>query len=276
MNPGPWFPEPDRRRKNEPRGPEYDEGDESSFADIYNGFSFGSGRGRRKDRKREAAGERESKQPEQDDSRSAERERAREAFRTPPPDERPDASERSVSDFPPHARPSQGASTPGTPVPGQSTGEQHRLPPQQVPHQQVSGQQVSGQGIPEQQDAGADAEPPAEEYTVASSIRSYTWTGGRTKSNHQLEMETLVSTSETYRPGSLVRMEHQSIAEMCQHPRSVAEIGALLSVPIGVARVLLADMAELGLITVHQTVSESGSAPHLMLMERVLSGLRRL
>jgi hypothetical protein len=121
-----------------------------------------------------------------------------------------------------------------------------------------------------------DASAEGAEDAQASSIRSYTWTGGRTKSNYQLEMETLVSTSESYRPGAMVRMEHQSIAEMCHHPRSVAEVGALLGVPIGVARVLLADMAELGLITVHQTVSESGSAPHLMLMERVLSGLRRL
>lgn len=114
------------------------------------------------------------------------------------------------------------------------------------------------------------------EAPAASSIRSYTWTGGRTRSNHQLELETLVSTGEMYQPGAAVRLEHQSIAELCQHPRSVAEVGALLSVPIGVARVLLADMAELGLITVHQTVSESGSAPHMVLMERVLSGLRRL
>ncbi|MBB5153744.1 DUF742 domain-containing protein [Saccharopolyspora phatthalungensis] len=117
------------------------------------------------------------------------------------------------------------------------------------------------------------AEPDA---PAASSIRSYTWTGGRTRSNYQLELETLVSTGEVYRPGAPIRLEHQSIAELCQHPRSVAEVGALLSVPIGVARVLLADMAELGLITVHQTVSESGSAPHMVLMERVLSGLRRL
>jgi hypothetical protein len=114
------------------------------------------------------------------------------------------------------------------------------------------------------------------EAPAPSSIRSYTWTGGRTRSSHQLELETLVSTGEMYRPGTAVRLEHQSIAELCQHPRSVAEVGALLSVPIGVARVLLADMAELGLITVHQTVSESGSAPHMVLMERVLSGLRRL
>ncbi|MDA3625962.1 DUF742 domain-containing protein [Saccharopolyspora oryzae] len=119
---------------------------------------------------------------------------------------------------------------------------------------------------------------PAEEPAApaASSIRSYTWTGGRTRSTHKLELETLVSIGEGYQPGTAVRLEHQSIAELCQHPRSVAEVGALLSVPIGVARVLLADMAELGLITVHQTVSESGSAPHMVLMERVLSGLRRL
>jgi hypothetical protein len=119
----------------------------------------------------------------------------------------------------------------------------------------------------------ADAAPEA---PAASSIRSYTWTGGRTKSNYELAIETLVSVGENYRPGAPVRLEHQSIAELCQQPRSVAEVGALLSVPIGVARVLLADMAELGLITVHNTVSESGSAPHMMLMERVLSGLRRL
>lgn len=125
----------------------------------------------------------------------------------------------------------------------------------------------------------AQSEDPAdvvEQAPAASSVRSYTWTGGRTKSNYDLAIETLVSVGENYRPGAPVRLEHQSIAELCQQPRSVAEVGALLSVPIGVARVLLADMAELGLITVHQTVSESGSAPHMMLMERVLSGLRRL
>ena len=114
------------------------------------------------------------------------------------------------------------------------------------------------------------------EEASAASIRPYAWTGGRTKTNYQFEMETLVSTSEWYRPNAMLRGEHQSIVEMCRHPRSVAEVSALLSVPLGVAKVLLADMAELGLITVHQTVTESGSAPHLNLMERVLSGLRRL
>lgn len=124
--------------------------------------------------------------------------------------------------------------------------------------------------------AGMEEAEPAPPDAPASSVRSYTWTGGRTKSKYRLELETLVSTSEGYLPSRNVRMEHQSIAELCHHPRSVAEVGALLGIPVGVARVLLADMAELGLVTVHQTVTDSGSAPHLMLMERVLSGLRRL
>jgi hypothetical protein len=114
-----------------------------------------------------------------------------------------------------------------------------------------------------------DAEP-------ATYIRPYAWTGGRTRSNHQLELETLVSTSELCQTFRLERLEHQSIADLCRHPRSVAEVGAILGVPLGVTRVLLGDMADLGLITVHRTITNNGGASHLILMERVLSGLRRL
>ncbi|GAA0515886.1 hypothetical protein GCM10011581_47360 [Saccharopolyspora subtropica] len=116
---------------------------------------------------------------------------------------------------------------------------------------------------------------PGEE-VAATYIRPYAWTGGRTRSNHRLELETLVSTSESCDPARLHRLEHHTIAGLCWHSRSVAEVGALLGVPLGVAKVLLSDMADLGLITVHHTVSENGSTSHLMLMERVLSGLRRL
>ena len=59
-------------------------------------------------------------------------------------------------------------------------------------------------------------------------------------------------------------------------PKIVAEVAALLSLPLGVARVLLGDMASNGTVTVHQTASTPGNAPDLALMERVLSGLRRL
>ncbi|WP_460955063.1 DUF742 domain-containing protein [Parasphingorhabdus pacifica] len=110
----------------------------------------------------------------------------------------------------------------------------------------------------------------------AAYVRPYAWTGGRTKSSYQLELETLVSTSDLCRTAHLERPEHCSIVDLCQQPRSVAEVGARLGVPLGVAKVLLSDMADLGLINVHRTVQETDHSAHLMLMERVLSGLRRL
>ncbi|GAA4849557.1 DUF742 domain-containing protein [Saccharopolyspora rosea] len=125
-------------------------------------------------------------------------------------------------------------------------------------------------------EASSSGTDPSEEHVTATSIRPYAWTGGRTRSNHHLELETLVSTSESCQPGRLRRLEHHSVAELCSHPRSVAEVGALLGVPLGVTKVLLGDMADLGLVTVHRTATEAGSASQMVLMERVLSGLRRL
>ena len=105
----------------------------------------------------------------------------------------------------------------------------------------------------------------------------FTWTRGRTKSGFDMAIETLVSTSARGRAQvATLPVEHRAVAELCEQTRSVAEVAALLSLPLGVARVLLGDMAGLGVVTVHQTASSAGSAPDLALMERVLSGLRRL
>ncbi len=111
----------------------------------------------------------------------------------------------------------------------------------------------------------------------ASAVRPYTWTRGRTRSGLDLAIETLVSTSQRGRDQmGLLQVEHRAVAELCEQTRSVAEVAALMSLPLGVARVLLGDMAGLGVVTVHQTASSAGNAPDLALMERVLSGLRRL
>ena len=111
----------------------------------------------------------------------------------------------------------------------------------------------------------------------ASAVRPYAWTRGRTKASLELAIETLVSTSQRGRDQiGLLQVEHRAVAELCEQTRSVAEVAALLSLPLGVARVLLGDMAGLGVVTVHQTASSAGNVPDLALMERVLSGLRRL
>jgi len=119
-------------------------------------------------------------------------------------------------------------------------------------------------------------EAPREEN--AASVRAYAWTGGRTRtSSAQLEIETLIST--TTRAEELMhtmRSEHQSVARLCRQTKSVAEIGALLSLPLGVVRVLLDDMAGLGLVSVHTTQTTGDGQPDMDLLRRVLRGLTNL
>ncbi|RZB14051.1 DUF742 domain-containing protein [Streptomyces sp. F001] len=109
-------------------------------------------------------------------------------------------------------------------------------------------------------------------------VRPYAMTRGRTRTRYDLAIETLVHT--TAEPAQLNDQlpEHRRICQLCREVRSVAEISALLPVPLGVARVLVADLAEAGLVAVHQpggTQSGDGG-PDVTLLERVLSGLRAL
>jgi hypothetical protein len=130
---------------------------------------------------------------------------------------------------------------------------------------------------PQGWDQPVEEEPEPYEGGGSSVVRPYTWTRGRTRSGFALEIETLVSTSGRGREQfGVLQFEHRSVAELCDQARSVAEVAALLGVPLGVAKVLVGDMAGLGLVVVHQTVSGNGDVPDLALMERVLSGLRRL
>jgi len=110
-------------------------------------------------------------------------------------------------------------------------------------------------------------------------IRPYAMTGGRTKPRYQLAIEALVSTSA--HPDRIAGLlpEHQRICDLCMEIKSVAEVSALLSMPLGVARILVADLAESGLVAIHQPAAAGGDAggqPDVTLLERVLSGLRKL
>ncbi|TMR96507.1 DUF742 domain-containing protein [Nonomuraea basaltis] len=109
----------------------------------------------------------------------------------------------------------------------------------------------------------------------SSLVRMYAVTGGRTAPRTQLAMEALVSSATSAQLGPTYAREFRAISELCRQVRSVAEISALLSVPLGVARVLIADMEADGLVKVYQPQLEAG-LPDRSLLERVLSGLRRL
>jgi Protein of unknown function (DUF742) len=111
---------------------------------------------------------------------------------------------------------------------------------------------------------------------TSSLVRPYAVTGGRTKPSYQLQIEAMVSASHyDARDLSILSPECQSILGYCRDWRSVAEISAVLRMPLGVARVLIGDMAMEGLVRVHQAEHAHGR-PDLNLLERVLSGLRKL
>lgn len=109
-------------------------------------------------------------------------------------------------------------------------------------------------------------------------IRPFAMTGGRTRPRYELALEALVSANVA--PDRLATMlpEHQRICLLCTEVKSVAEVSALLNIPLGVARILVADLAEAGLVAIHQPAAggESGNQPDVTLLERVLSGLRKL
>ncbi|MCX5061369.1 MULTISPECIES: DUF742 domain-containing protein [unclassified Streptomyces] len=127
-------------------------------------------------------------------------------------------------------------------------------------------------------------------------VRPYSLTGGRTRFGHVLLVETFVAALEAPEErkeltggtahaigsggGSLstrVMPEMLAIVELCRRMRTVAEIAALLKMPLGVVRVLLSDLADQGRIRVYGTGTGHGTGrPDRALLERVLSGLRRL
>ena len=116
----------------------------------------------------------------------------------------------------------------------------------------------------------------AAEASGSSLVRPYAVTGGRTKPRYQLEIEAMVAASHyEARALSVLRPECQAILGFCRDWRSVAEISAVLRMPLGVARILIADMAAEGLVRIHQLDHAQGR-PDLNLLERVLSGLRKL
>ena len=102
----------------------------------------------------------------------------------------------------------------------------------------------------------------------------YAVTGGRTRSaDHDLPIESLVTATDRF-TGDL-QPEYRSIVLRAARPLSLVEIGAELGVPVGVARVLVSDLADAGYLIVHAPVpaSADGSPPPEVL-SRLLEGLR--
>jgi Protein of unknown function (DUF742) len=100
-------------------------------------------------------------------------------------------------------------------------------------------------------------------------------TGGRTRStDRDLPVESLVTRNDR-RPDELLQQEYRVIIELATRPVSLVEIGAQLRVPVGVARVLVSDLADAGYLTVHAPPpAAAGGGPAVAVLSRLLDGLR--
>jgi Protein of unknown function (DUF742) len=107
-------------------------------------------------------------------------------------------------------------------------------------------------------------------------VRPYALTQGRTR--HTGESFDLVATVMTAHaladPGSLAP-EHLSVLQLARTPTTVADIASDVDLPLGVVRVILADLRELGLVVISMPVVMAERVDKRTLRE-VLNGLRGL
>jgi hypothetical protein len=106
-------------------------------------------------------------------------------------------------------------------------------------------------------------------------LRPYVRTGGRTHADADLAMEALVIGVPIDTERTRLSPEHKQVHTLSAEPRSVAEIAAYTRLPIGSARVIIADMLHLGLLVQCSNDAPTDS-PSMDLMERVRNGLRHL
>ncbi len=129
--------------------------------------------------------------------------------------------------------------------------------------------------------SGAHAEDGVE--YEARTVRPYAVTGGRVRAaNSDLPLEALVEALPGAVNGQGLPPEKRAILQHAAHTFvSVAELSALLRLPIGVVRILVTDLAESQHIRVHTSTPVSvhtGQSPALSLsvLESVLNGISAL
>jgi uncharacterized protein DUF742 len=107
-------------------------------------------------------------------------------------------------------------------------------------------------------------------------IRPYILTGGRTRpAAPTLAVETMLEASENGWDWSAeLPLEQRLVVELCTQPLSVAEVAARLTMPLGVVRVLVAEMVDTDMLHVF------GPAPDLAadvaLLQRLIARVKAI
>ncbi|GGK67673.1 hypothetical protein GCM10011591_44790 [Nocardia camponoti] len=102
-------------------------------------------------------------------------------------------------------------------------------------------------------------------------VRPFVLTAGRTVPLLDgLRIETLVQAPPSALSAPL-RFEEHTVVRLCIRPHSIAEIGAALRVPIGIAKVIVSDLAAAGHVSVRDAPELSTAA-----IERIRDLVRAL
>ena len=125
------------------------------------------------------------------------------------------------------------------------------------------------------------ADEPLDDDAEDSFVRPYTITHGRTASAHaDLSLITLIvalASPEEQTGNRGLEPEHRFILEQCRRPVAVAEIAAVLNLPVAVAKILISDLIALGAVAARPPVAFAvGQRPDIRLLQAVRDGLRRL
>jgi DNA-binding transcriptional ArsR family regulator len=108
-------------------------------------------------------------------------------------------------------------------------------------------------------------------------VRPYAVIRGRTRpTGERLDLIAMITATRRPPPDPwLLDPEHLSLLRHCRVPVSVADLAADLGLPLGVIRILLSDLREMGLVAIRHPVSPALLHDPRILRE-VADGLRRL
>jgi Protein of unknown function (DUF742) len=111
-------------------------------------------------------------------------------------------------------------------------------------------------------------------------VRPYALTAGRTRpTGARIDLVAMVTaarsrTLSTADPDGELGPEHERLLRFCRLPVSVADLATTLDLPLGVVRILIADLRERGLINLTQPVTAGFT--DVRILKEVADGLRKL
>ncbi|MGW0600052.1 DUF742 domain-containing protein [Streptomyces sp. NPDC002776] len=113
-------------------------------------------------------------------------------------------------------------------------------------------------------------------------VRPYAMTGGRTRSGPTgvrfdlIALVTLDASAPRVDDDTALGPEHRALIDLCRpETQSVAELAAGADLPVGVVRVLLGDLLEMGRVTVSRPVPPA-QLPDERILREVIERLRAL